>query len=378
MTRPEVPPRSPGLRIGTVAGAPVYLGWSWFVLAGLLVIGAGVALNRLGALSYLIGAGYAVLLLGSVLIHESAHALAARARGMTVKELRADLLGGHTTFVTVSTSPGTSAGVAGAGPLANVLIAGVAWPLQVWLSGQPGLQIPGLLAWGLALINLFLAVFNLLPGMPLDGGQLVMAVVWKVTGRAHQGWTVAGYLGQVVAVGVLAWFLVRPVILGDRTPGLWEVAWVFLLVRSMWQGASAAKLRGLVLRALAGRSVAELTTPVTYLLPSTPVGSANAAGTDVLAPDATGQPAYLATAAQIGAVADLRPDTPLSAVLSRVDLGAVVELAPEEPAESLVVRLSELGGRFVVLTAAGHPWAVTDARRFDAAVTACLAAAPRG
>ena len=379
MTSPAAPTRSPGLRLGTIAGAPVYLGRSWFVLAGILVIGAGITLNRLGAISYLVGAAYAVLLLGSVLVHEIAHALAARSRGMQVKEVTADFLGGHTSFVTSSGSPGTSAIVAVAGPLANLLIAAAAWPLQLWLAGQPGLQIAALVLWGLALVNVFLAVFNLLPGMPLDGGQLVMALVWKVTGRAHRGWTVAGYLGQVLAVGVVAWVLVRPLFLDGRIPRLWEVAWVVLLFRSMWQGASAAKLRGVVLRALTGRSAADVATPVTYLLPSTPVGSAATAGTDVLAPDATGQPAFLATAVEISAVAAQRPETPLSGVLSRVDLGAVVEWAPEDPAETLAARLAGLGGRLVVLTTAtGRPWAVIDARRFDAAVTAHLATARRG
>ena len=119
--------RSPhGWQIGSLAGSPVYLGRSWPVIAVVIVVVFGPNLarpERGPEYGYLAAAGYALLLLLSVLVHEAAHALAARWRGHPVDRIVADVWGGHTVYDDTRTSPGATALIAVVGPLANLALA---------------------------------------------------------------------------------------------------------------------------------------------------------------------------------------------------------------------------------------------------------------
>src|SRR3954468_5490691 len=122
-----------GWRIGTLAGTPVYLGRSWPVVAVLIVVVFGPNLarpDRGTSYGYLLAAGYAVLLLLSVLVHEAAHALAARWRGHPVSRIVADVWGGHTVYDATRSSPTTTAVVAVVGPLSNLVLAALVWGLH--------------------------------------------------------------------------------------------------------------------------------------------------------------------------------------------------------------------------------------------------------
>jgi Zn-dependent protease len=212
-----------GWLLGRVAGIPVYIGRSWPIIAVVVVMTFGPQLAGAlpGGAGYAVAAAYALLLLVSVLVHEAGHALAARSTGSEVSRIVANLWGGHTVFGSGQRRPGTAALIAIAGPAGNLLLAGVGWLLlQVDLPA-----VPALLAWALAFSNVFVAVFNLLPGLPLDGGFVVEAVVWKVTGDRWLAMVVAGWLGRVVTVLAVVYLLAEPLLSGGR-PSLVTIVWV--------------------------------------------------------------------------------------------------------------------------------------------------------
>ena len=107
---------------------------------------------------------------------------------------------------------------------------------------QVGGLAPGIahgLAEAFGWLNLILALFNLLPGLPLDGGQLVESLVWRLTGDRHRGRVVAGYCGIAVTLLVVFWFVGRPFLRGDQ-PNFAAFGWTLLICFFLWQGARSA------------------------------------------------------------------------------------------------------------------------------------------
>lgn len=315
-------PRGAGLRIGSVGGAPVRIGPTWLVLAAVVVLSVGSDLRGSsqapGAVAYLVALGYALVLLASVLLHEVAHALTARRVGLRVSAVVADLWGGHTSFEGHGLRPGTSALVAAAGPATNLLVGGVALLARAAL--EPG--IPRLLCYAAAVANLALGVFNLLPGLPLDGGQLLEALLWRLTGTRETATRVAAWCGRAVAALVATWFVLVPLTLGHplSTTALWSllVAWF------LWRGASQALARGRVVARFEGRTVDELVHP----LPTVDAGELLGRVQDrrlAIVLDG-GRPVGLLTSAAVDAVpVDRRAATPVSAVVAREPDGWVID-----------------------------------------------------
>jgi Zn-dependent protease len=140
---------------------------------------------------------FALAFFGSVLVHELAHALAARVLGVPTAEIKLFLFGGVARIAGEPADAGGEALVAMAGPLASVTLAGLAALAGSVAGGGPG----ELLAW-LFVANLVVAGFNLLPGFPLDGGRVARALVWRLTGRRRLATRVTALLGRSLA-GVL-------------------------------------------------------------------------------------------------------------------------------------------------------------------------------
>lgn len=243
-----------GWRMGALAGTPVYLGRSWPIIALFIVGVFAPTLSRGGrgpVYGVLVALAYAVLLLVSVLVHEAAHALTARWSGHPVDRIVADVWGGHTVYDATRSTPGTTALVAVVGPLANLALAGLGWLWGGLL--EPGTALPtlSLLIGVVTLANLFVGLFNLLPGLPLDGGQIVSSIVWALTGSKGRGLTVAGWSGRVVTVLGVAWAVGWP-LMGGHEPDLTTVLWAALIGFFLWRGASAAIQSGHVHEATAG------------------------------------------------------------------------------------------------------------------------------
>ncbi len=243
--------RGPGWRLATIGGVPVYIGSSWPIIAVIIVatFGPQIADGRpyLGPGAYAVAAAYAVLLLISVLAHEAAHAIVATRSGYRVNRVVADLWGGHTAYDSSTARPGASALVAIAGPAANALLALMSWLALPYIEGD----ITSLLVRAIWFTNAFVAGFNLLPGLPLDGGFLVDSLVWRITGRRESGLIAAGWCGRVVTVLVVLWFVGLP-LLNGQPPDLFNVVWAVFIGGFLWVGATNAIRSGRGSRLLAG------------------------------------------------------------------------------------------------------------------------------
>lgn len=250
-----------GWVIGRAVGAPIVLNPGWLVATVVLGVviapSAGTLPGMRGAGSLLVGLAVALLLNSSVLLHELAHAVAARLRGLAVRQITLTLTGGHTEMSN-ATSPGTSALVAIAGPVANLALAAVAW--WAWLASEPG-QVVGHLLLVLAWASAFVAAFNLLPGLPMDGGWVLEALVWRVVGRRTAGTRAAAWVGRVVAVGLVVWAVAVP-LLGRGGASLPLVVWSALIGAMLWSGASAHLRQAATADVVDALAVSDLARPV--------------------------------------------------------------------------------------------------------------------
>lgn len=289
--------QAPGLRIGSLRGAPVYIGRSWPIIAIIIIFTFGPQVTNLrpdlGTSGYLVAAAFAILLLLSVLVHEAAHALVAQARGMAVHQVVADAWGGHTSFDQDDTSPATGALVAVVGPLANAVLAVIGW-LVLQMQGDGSavtrfdpISVPTLLLSAFVWANGFVAVFNLLPGLPLDGGYLVSSLVWAATGSRSKGSVVAGWCGRIVAVLAVLWAIGLPLLHGQQ-PSMITTVWAIMIGGFLWFGAGAAINRGQAEQVLGKVQVGQLLRPVCIATGQTPLSSLpQNADIAVTAPDGT-------------------------------------------------------------------------------------------
>ncbi|WP_069884920.1 site-2 protease family protein [Streptomyces luteocolor] len=193
-----------GLLMGRPFGVPVYVAPSWFLVAALITWVFGDQLDRvlpeLGGARYLVSLFFAVAFYASVLVHELAHTVAALRFKLPVRRIQLQFFGGVSEIEKESETPGREFVLAFVGPLLSLVLAGVFYAGM--RAVEPG-TVPGVLLAGLMISNLIVAVFNLLPGLPLDGGRMLRAVVWKITGKPMSGTIAAAWVGRALAVSVL-------------------------------------------------------------------------------------------------------------------------------------------------------------------------------
>lgn len=307
-----------GWVVGHIWRVPVVLSPGWLVAAVVLTLLLLPFAERLApgadqVVVWLLALSAVLLLFVSTFLHELAHAAAARRYGMVVHRIALTLLGGHTELSDRAPGAGPSAVVAVVGPLTNLALGAVAWGVWRVLPDRGPLEA---LILALAVTNGFVAALNLLPGLPLDGGRVLEAGVWGLTGRRATGTRVAGWVGRLVAVGIAVWAL-APALTGrlDMT----QVLWAALIAAFIWTGASQAISGAGVEEALDRLSIAGLAMPVVLLPAGAPVSAADAAppGHGVVLLDASGQPVgYLDGAASAAVPVHLRGGTPLSAAAS--------------------------------------------------------------
>jgi len=212
-----------------------------------------------GTLRYPVALVAVVLLYASVLVHELSHSLVARGFNLPVRRILLYPLGGFSEIEQEPPTPGREFLVSAAGPAISLALAAGAYALTRAVE-DPGVvrDLVVQLFWA----NLLVGVFNLLPGLPLDGGRMLRAAVWKVTGRPGQATVVAAWAGRVLALAVL----VVPLAFYARQGGgiqLFNVAWLAVIAAFMWTGAGQAlratrvreRLPGLQARALARRAI---------------------------------------------------------------------------------------------------------------------------
>ncbi|RYP83644.1 site-2 protease family protein [Nocardioides guangzhouensis] len=245
-----------------MAGTDVLITTSWFFIAALISFVMGPAVDQarpgLGGWKYVAGFAFAVVLYLSVLVHEAAHAIAAKRYGHPVDSITLHFLGGATAIEGEARNPREEFVIAVVGPIASILVG--------LLAGLLWLAVPGglikLALGGLLFANLLVGVLNLVPGLPLDGGRVLKAGVWRITGNPHRGTIAAGWGGRVAAVVVLFWPALQERFTGS-SPQIVDYVLTFVIALFLWTGATAAmqsarirrRLPSLVARDLARRTL---------------------------------------------------------------------------------------------------------------------------
>ncbi|MGI8680976.1 MAG: site-2 protease family protein [Mycobacteriales bacterium] len=300
-----------GVRVGRAFGVPVYVAPSWFLVAALITYFFAPTVEQrvagIGSARYLVSLLFALLLYLSVFIHELSHTLTARRLGLPVRRITLQLLGGVSEIEREPDSPGKEYLVAIAGPLISLLLAGVGFAL-VGQFHEGG--ITRVLAGELALSNGLVAAFNLLPGLPLDGGRVLRAAVWGLSGRPDAGTVVAAWVGRGVAVVLLAVPLVSSA--GTGSPAnLVNVIYFALLASFIWGGATAALRSAQVQRRLPElrlRTLARRALPVSADLPLAEAlrRAADSGARGLVVVDGAGRPQAVVSEAAVAATPEIR------------------------------------------------------------------------
>ena len=368
------PEPSPGLSLGRIAGIPVVLAWSWFVITAfiVLVFGPRVAANfpGLGAGAYGVALGYALLLAASVLLHELAHALTARAFGWPTTRIVLNLWGGHTQFASFNASPGRSLLVALAGPAANFVLAGLGWALlQAMTPGSVSYLLTTILVWA----NLLVALFNVLPGLPLDGGRLVESAVWKATGSQERGTVAAGWAGRIIVILFLGVVVGLPLVRGQQ-PDLTLIVITVVMGAFLWMGASAAIENARMRQRLPEISAGRLQQRALGLPAGTSIAVARRMlrenpGVAVVVTAPSGTPEAVVDEAALLAVPDeAAGTTPVDAAARRLAAGAYVpEWAEGQELVQFLARLE--GSEYAVINRQGTVTGVLHQRTVVHAIT---------
>ena len=231
------------IRIGNLFGIPFFINPSWFFVLGLVTWSNGSGLTRFpeltGIMPWFLGFVAALLLFSSVLAHELGHSFVAINQGIPVKSITLFIFGGLATLEKESETPLQAFLVAIAGPLVSVLLFG----LFSFIAATASLSLPLKAIVSLvASINLILALFNMIPGLPLDGGNVLKAIVWKITGNPNKGVIFAGRVGQIIgwiaiASGILSVFGIA------RVGSLWTLLIGAFLLRNAGFAAQSAKVQ---------------------------------------------------------------------------------------------------------------------------------------
>jgi Zn-dependent protease len=308
------------LTVGRVLGVPLYLNASMLLLALLVTISYGELVRRRLELSpatgYAIGLGFVVFLLLSVLLHELGHALTARRYGIGVRGITLELLGGYTEMDRDAPSPKVDLLVSLAGPAVSLVLGMAAAALTAVL---PQDTLARELAFQLALSNIVVAVFNSLPGLPLDGGRALRAGVWAITRDRHVGTEVAGWFGRGMA-GLTAVGAAAAASAGLLQP--YGVVFILLVALTLWRGAGQAIRVARISRRFPLIDLARLARPVLAVPTGTPLAEAQRRAGEAGRPDAalgvtdsTGRLVGLVHGAAADAVpADRRPWVTVDAV----------------------------------------------------------------
>lgn len=338
------PPRPRGtLRIGSIVGIDVLITSSWFVVALLISLAFGPRIEAaqpgLGFWKYVAGFVFAVVLYLSVLLHEASHAVVAKRLGYGVNSITLHFLGGMTEVDGQSRRPRHEFWIAVVGPLTSIAVGAASGAVAYVMSD-------GLLREAMILLagaNLLIGALNLVPGLPLDGGRVLKALVWGASGNQHRGTIVAGWGGRITALALLAWPLVQEQVIGEP-PSILDLVLVFILGLFLWTGATAAmaharlrqRLPALVARPLARRT---LTVPEDLPLAEAVRRAQEAEAGSIVTVTPEGTPVGIVSEAAVTAMpAERRPWVAVSAVARTMEAG--LTLPASVAGEDLILAIS--------------------------------------
>lgn len=213
-------------RIGTLLGIEIRIDYSWLIIFGLVswILAGSYFPQRYPdwprSIHWIVGLATSILFFLSVLGHELTHSLVARAQGETVRSITLFLFGGVAQINQEPDRPSKEFLMAFAGPLSSLAIAGIF--AVVWWATRQISQPVAASARYLSIFNIVVGAFNLLPGFPLDGGRVLRAVIWKITGDLKKATRVASRMGEGVAFILIIWGIVQ-IFGGMLLNGLWFI-----------------------------------------------------------------------------------------------------------------------------------------------------------
>jgi Zn-dependent protease len=248
-----------GLKLFRVLGIQISLNYTWFIVFGLIAwsLASGYFPSRYPDLNptahWVMGFLGAFFLFLSVLVHELTHSYIAKREGIEVKEITLFIFGGVSQLTKEPEDSKKELKVAIGGPLSSLVLALVFWILSKMISSTPPLILyTGLLRY-LAFINLSLALFNLIPGFPLDGGRVLRALYWRKTGSLKKATRIASESGKWIGVGVILFGLFL-ILMGNLIGGFW-----FVIIGIFLRSAAEGGLQQVMMKgALEGVKVKEL------------------------------------------------------------------------------------------------------------------------
>ena len=254
-----------GLLLGRPFGVPIYISASWLLFVAFITVQfapvVATAVPGIGAARFAVAAAFGVFVGLSVLAHEIAHCVVARRQGIPIERIALSFLAGHSALSREPETPARSAAVAAVGPATNLLIGIGAFFAYRQL---PDGGIGSVLAAGLAYSNLLVGVYNLLPGLPLDGGQLLRAVLWRCTGNPRTGTVGAAWAGRVIAAATA--FFGLYLVSTRRSGAQFSALWALLIAAMLWVSSTQVlrqqglrdRLPGISARALSRSSISVL------------------------------------------------------------------------------------------------------------------------
>lgn len=261
--------RRGGLTVFRVSGVPIVVGYTWLLLAALIIVIYAPVVERLvpdlpTVMLFIVSGLFALTLLLSVLFHEAGHAIAARYLGIRVRSITLDGLGGFTETEREAPTPGTAALIALAGPAVSAVL-GIIGLLGLGI--LPGQTILWTVAFQIAIANILVTLYNLLPGLPLDGGRAFHALLWKISNNPDGAYVIAGQTGRAIALATVG--------AGMYFYATGWLSWIGLVILAivgldLWFGATNAIRAGRMnakLRHLSARKLAEPFATVDSLTP---------------------------------------------------------------------------------------------------------------
>ncbi|HET9533686.1 MAG TPA: site-2 protease family protein, partial [Blastocatellia bacterium] len=220
------------IKLGRLFGIEVGVSYSWFIIFFLITFSlwsnyATEHASWPSAWHVIAALATSFLFFASLLIHELSHSLLALAKGLPVHSITLFIFGGVSRIEKEAMNAATEFWVGVIGPISSAALAGLFYSVAL-LVNDPNSPLGAMAGW-LALINLFLAIFNLIPGFPLDGGRVLRAAVWGVTGSLHKATRIAASVGQ----GFAYIFIIGGILLaieGNVVNGLWLafIGWFLL------------------------------------------------------------------------------------------------------------------------------------------------------
>jgi Zn-dependent protease len=263
-----------GIPAGRIFGVPLVVSPMWLIVVVLAMLIVPNALRQhvagLGETGSFVGALVLITLIyGAVLAHEASHVLVAKALGLRVGRVVLQLLGAQSEVLDDPQTPGRAYLVAAVGPLTSVLLAGVGAAVGGAFDTN---TIGWVIGWSFAWINGLVSAFNLLPGLPLDGGQILRATLWHFTHDKLRALLIAGWVGRVVGGAIVVFAVFAPgLVSSDRAFGSFYLLFLAFVI---WSNASISIAQARVSTAVPTLQVTSLVRPALTVEAQLPLAEA--------------------------------------------------------------------------------------------------------